>query len=266
MANIHHVTCPGCGLCINECTVQWDCISRTEDGVCIDLDRCIRCGHCVAICPHDRMDNPLSPKQERLGPALPAEEAERFLRRARSVRFYQDRPVPQELLERLVNIGRYAQTPENTQGIGYIVVSGKEKLAAITQWYRELAKTVPEDFPGYKEIRNTVYMQDTYGHDALFYDAQHLIVAISDRELGTWQANAQFALTFIALLAPSLGLGTCWIGLLEFVACHEPYMAEFGKLIGLPEGKRVCGCMMAGYPRITWQRLVERDPLEVYWR
>ena len=53
---IKQIQCPGCGLCINECVLQPDAITRTAGGVAIDLEKCIRCGHCVAICPHDRIN------------------------------------------------------------------------------------------------------------------------------------------------------------------------------------------------------------------
>ena len=263
---LKNISCPGCGLCINECILQPDAISRTSQGVAIDLDKCIRCGHCSAICPTGNMDNPLSPKQEEVGPAPSPEEALRFLRTPRSIRYYKDELVPRETLEQLLNAGRYPQTGENTQGISYLVVSGKEKLNAINRLYCELAPLVPEDFPGYQEIQHTIWLQETYGHDALFYDCSQLILAICNESFPLWEKNAQFSLTFIALMAPSLGLGTCWLGLLEFMACHQPYMEKFAALVDLPAGKRICGCMLVGYPAIQFRRLVDRNPLQIEWR
>ena len=63
-----------------------------------------------------------------------------------------------------------------------------------------------------------------------------------------------------------MGLGTCWVGLLEFLACHSDYMDQFARLLELPEDKRICGCMLVGYPAVHFRRLVERNPLEVEWR
>lgn len=263
---IKQIQCPGCGLCINECVLQPDAITRTAGGVAIDLEKCIRCGHCVAICPHDRMDNPLSPAQELVGDPLPADQAARFLRTARSIRYYKPELVPRERLAELLNIGRYPQTGENAQGISYLVVSGREKLEEINRLYCRLAEEITPDFPGYEEVRHTVWLQQQDGRDALFYNCPQLIMAISDRDLRSWQKNAYFSLTFISLLAPSLGLGTCWVGLLEFLACHPAYMDQFARLVDLPEGKRICGCMLVGYPAIRFRRLVERDPLKIEWR
>lgn len=263
---IKEIACPQCGLCINECVLQEDAIRRTEKGVAIDLDKCIRCGHCAAICPNGCMDNPLSPAQEPVGQLLSPEDALRFLRTARSVRYYRPELVPRETLERLLNAGRYPQTGENAQGISYLVVSGREKLDELNRLYCRLAKEVPEDFPGYDKIQHTIWLQEKYGHDALFYDCSQLIMAISDENLECWQQNAQFSLTFVSLLAPTLGLGTCWVGLLEFLACHQPYMEHFARAVELPAGKRICACMLVGKPAIQFKRLVERNPLQVEWR
>ena len=263
---IKQIKCPGCGLCVQECILQPDAISKTDDGVEIDLDKCIKCGHCVAVCPHDCMDNPLSPAQELVGQPLPAQQAVHFLRTARSVRYYKQELVPRETLTQLLNIGRYPQTGENTQGISYLVVSGREKLSKLNELYCEIAQSIPGDFPGYAEVKHTIWLQEHYGHDALFYNCSQLILAVSGRELRSWQKNAYFSLTFIALLAPSMGLGTCWVGLLEFLACHPDYMDWFARLLELPEDKRICGCMLVGYPAVHFRRLVERNPLEVEWR
>ena len=68
------------------------------------------------------------------------------------------------------------------------------------------------------------------------------------------------------LAATAEGLGTCWIGLLEFLICHEAYRDRFASLIDIPADKKVCGCMITGYPAVHFRRLVERAPLQVEWR
>lgn len=260
------ITCPQCGLCIKECILQNDAIKATSTGVEIDLSLCISCGHCTAVCPTDCMDNPLAPREDLIESILSPEAAERFLRTPRSVRYYEDRPVDKATLLQLLNIGRYPQTGENSQGIGYIVVSGRDKLKKINDLYCEIFRELPKDDPAYPYVEHTVWLQEHYGHDALFYNAQHLILAISDKEFSRGSKNAQFSLTFISLLAPSLGLGTCWIGLLEFLICHEAYRDRFASLIDIPADKKICGCMITGYPAVHFRRLVERAPLQVEWR
>ena len=209
------ITCPQCGLCIKECILQNDAIKPTSTGVQIDLSLCISCGHCTAVCPTDCMDNPLAPKEDLIDSILSPEAAERFLRTPRSVRYYEDRPVDKATLLQLLNIGRYPQTGENSQGIGYIVVSGRDKLKKINDLYCEIFRELPKDDPAYPFVEHTVWLQEHYGHDALFYNAQHLILAVSDKDFSRGSKNAQFSLTFISLLARTWHLLDRPVGILD---------------------------------------------------
>ena len=102
------------------------------------------------------MDNPLAPKEDLIDSILSPEAAERFLRTPRSVRYYEDRPVDKATLLQLLNIGRYPQTGENSQGIGYIVVSGRDKLKKINDLYCEIFRELPKDDPAYPFVEHTV--------------------------------------------------------------------------------------------------------------
>lgn len=262
----HTIRCPGCGECIRECSLQANAIERWEEGVRIHLDLCNRCGHCGAVCPNGCMDHPLAP----MGPPAPQpptpQQALEFLRTPRSVRRYRSQPVPRELMTQLLEAGRYPQTAKNTQGIRYLVLEGADKVQQVNLLYCQIARSLPPDFPNRDTILRPVLRQEQEGFDALFYGCPQLIFAVSAQDHPNWQRNAQFSLTFLSLMAPSLGLGTCWSGQLEKLACTREYMPDFARLIDLPDGMRICGCLMAGYPAVRFRRLVPRDPLEVFWR
>jgi len=36
-------------------------------------------------------------------------------------------------------------------------------------------------------------------------------------------------------------------------------------LLNIPEGKEITGTVMVGYPQYKYQRLVDRNPLDVTW-
>lgn len=263
---LHTVQCPSCGLCYQECRLQADAIRQTSTGVTIDLDACNRCGHCAAVCPTGNMDHPYSPLQEAIPPLPTPEQALMFLRTPRSVRRYKPDLVPKEVLEQLLNAGRFPQTAKNTQGIHYLVVQGREKVQQVHDLYFQIAKDLPEDFPLRQRIQRPVLVQEEKQFDALFYECPQLIFAISDENHERWRDNMQFSFTFLSLMAPSLGLGTCWCGQVGLLTSHTPFMRQFAQLLDLPTGQRICGCMMVGYPKVKYQRVVERDPLEIYWR
>ena len=58
------------------------------------------------------------------------EQAGLFLRSRRSIRNYQNKPVPAELIRKVLNVARMV-TATNTQGISYIVIRDKQSIAAL---------------------------------------------------------------------------------------------------------------------------------------
>ena len=96
---------------------------------------CIRCGHCVVVCPHGALDHAevrlaactAIDKELVISPA----QAEQFLRSRRSVRQFKDKPVEQSVLQRIIEIARYAPTASNSQLVEWVVISDPNQLRAI---------------------------------------------------------------------------------------------------------------------------------------
>jgi len=60
------------------------------------------------------------------------------------------------------------------------------------------------------------------------------------------------------------GVSFAWRTIFEYCAAsgYEPILT----LLNLPPGKIVTSAMMVGYPQYTYQRLVDRNPLQVTWQ
>ena len=135
MITIDTEKCKRDGICVRECPTA---IIKLKDKESVPKIMkggeafCLRCGHCVAVCPHgalDHKDVPLDacPPIERALKLTP-EQAIQFLRSRRSVRFFKDKPVEKETLERLIEMARYAPTGSNSQLVQYTVFTDKEKI------------------------------------------------------------------------------------------------------------------------------------------
>jgi nitroreductase len=241
-------------------------ISETDTGVRIDLDLCITCGHCVAVCPNDEMEHPLSPRQPLMAELPSPEAAEMYLRSPRSVRFYKKEGASRQTLTRLLDIGRYAQTGINTQGISYLVVDGRDKVEALNALFCDTALKLLPEHPELARIAELIELQKERKEERIFRGAPQLIIALADKDHPRPRENAQFSLTFIALLAPTLGLGTCWAGYFEGLAIRDRFAAPFWNFLQLPENMRIRGALMVGIPDVLYRRLVARNPLKVEWR
>jgi len=262
----HDITCSQCGSCVRECDPLREAISEIDGGVRINLDLCMICGHCVAVCPSDEMEHPLSPREALMDRLPTPEAAAMYLRSPRSVRQYKKEGAPRETLMRLLDIGRYSQTAINTQGISYLVVDGREKVEALNALFCEtVLKLIPE-YPELARLTEVIETQKKRREERIFRGAPQLIIALADKDHPRPRENAQFSLTFIALLAPTLGLGTCWAGYFESLAIRDQFAAPFWKFLGLADNMRIRGALMVGLPDVQFRRLVARKPLKVEWR
>lgn len=252
--------CVRCGICVAECPAL--VMKMSEKGPEeISPKSCIACGHCVAVCPHAAIDNRLTPLVQQISveaPAFDKEAAGRFLRSRRSIRTYQKKPVPREVLKELVDMARMAPTGSNSQGISYIVVEDRKILdaavAAIVDWL----ETTPL---GQSYFKSMIVAYRQNGTDTILRGAPHLVLALADQDFRWARENSIFSLAYLELYAPVLGVGSCWAGIFEACAFsgYEPLL----KLFNIPEGKKITGAVMAGYPLFRYQRLPERNPLEV---
>jgi len=258
-------SCIQCGECVRVC-VGREVITLTEQGPEFNLEKCIRCGHCMAVCPTDAIEHPLSPRQELAGPVPGYEEAARYMRGVRSIRLFKDSPVEREKLMKMLEMGRYPQTGGNSQGISYLVVDGREKVCRLMDIFCQVTDRYAAGDPTLEGAAKCVERYRRTGYDVVFRGCPQLVLALSDASHAGGRANAQFSLTFMALIAPTLGIGTCWAGYLERLACDPVYQQPFLDALDVPEGKVIRGALMVGVPDVPYRRLVARDALDVTFR
>ena len=256
--------CKRDGICVRECPTA---IIKLKDKESVpQLVKggeafCLRCGHCVAVCPHgalDHKDVPLEacpPIEKEL--ALTQEQVVQFLRSRRSVRFFKDKPVEKEALQQLIELARYAPTGSNSQLVQYTVFADREKihdLAGLTvDWMKYIQKKYPErPTAAYMPMIIAAWQM---GVDSVLRSAPALIVASAPREHPNGLVDATIALTYLELAANPMGLGTCWAGLLQGAMLSWDPLKE---AIGLPEGHVHHYPMMVGYAKPKYYRLPER--------
>ena len=272
LLTIDEKKCTKDGICVNECPRV---IIRMQEGdgypeiIPGGEETCMLCGHCVAVCPHGALSHakvPLEdcpPIEEKL--TITFEQAAQFLRSRRSIRFYQDKPVEKEKIQRLIEIARYAPTGSNTQLVEWLVFTDKAKvkeLAALAvEWMRQVLKKDPQ--PAAAPYLPLAVAAWDMGYDAVLRDAPALVTAIAPKETRNGLVDLTISLSHFELAAPSLGLGTCWAGMLQFPLLSYGPLQE---AMGLPEGYPHHYPMMVGYPKFTYHRLPERKPPKITWR
>jgi nitroreductase/NAD-dependent dihydropyrimidine dehydrogenase PreA subunit len=268
--SVDHDKCKQDGLCAAECPVG--IINFEGTGHYPELVQggeafCLRCGHCVAICPHGAMDHaevPLAQCPE-IDPALDVSlaQAEQFLRSRRSVRRFKETPVEQDLLRRLIETARYAPTASNAQPLTWRVINDplqvREIAAGVIGWMRGLVADPNAKIMPYLPL--LVQGWDD-GMDTILRSAPCLVVAMAPPEARSGMVDLTLALSYLELAAPLYGLGTCWAGLLQGALMSNPELKE---QVGIPADCPSHYPMMIGYAKTRYYRLPQRKAPRISW-
>jgi len=186
----------------------------------------------------------------------------------RTFRAYHDNLVPEETLEKIIRVARYAPSGHNMQAANWLVISDKTEIRRLGQtvidWMRSLGQESPEF---YRQLDADVIV-DLWekGEDSVFRGAPHLIILHgASGQGGLYAGREAFAirLAYFELAAVPYGLGTVWNGF--FVAALQLWPPT-GEAIGLPEGQEAYDAMSIGYPRNLYRRIPTRNEPSLAWR
>jgi len=265
MLQVDKAKCIKCGICADVCP---RCLVSIEsDGPeVLEPGACIGCGQCVAVCPRSALDNIRSSLAQQIPlsdfSGIDEKTAHYYLRARRSIRCYKKEAVSREKLLKLLDIARFAPTGGNSQGLSYAVFERPEILKKIPpvviDWVEEQARTGSKWCLDSDELYLKNYRS---GRDVVLREAPCLILATAPKDFKRGGINTHFSFAYVELYAPSLGLGSCYAGLIGrcISAGHKPLL----DLLNLPEDKSVTGALMVGYPKYKYKRLVDRNPLNV---
>lgn len=152
-------------------------------------------------------------------------EAMHNLLTRRSVRRYSEEPIPDELLDQILEAGLYAPTGMNRQNVVMVAIRDKQT--------RDLLSRL-----------NAAVM----GSDRdPFYGAPCVIVVLGDPEIYPVVENGSLVLGNLMNAAHALGLGSCWIHRAKQVFDSEEGKALLEKW-GLPQHLTGIGNCILGYP------------------
>ncbi|HEY5502860.1 MAG TPA: nitroreductase family protein [Candidatus Anoxymicrobiaceae bacterium] len=172
----------------------------------------------------------------------------------RSIRKYKKKPVPDDLLDKVLEAARIAPSTSNTQSWRFKVVTDpavrkRIRDVAYGQRFVEEAPVVIAcclDFSAFKErgrqtlklvlrgVRPSLEMvlRSVRGNKDKDFDPERVVIN------GTM--NVTIAVEHMILEAQSLGLGTCWVR-----AFDPPAVSE---ILDLPEGMVIVNLLTLGYP------------------
>ncbi len=145
-------------------------------------------------------------------------DALKVLKERRSVRRYQNKEVPENIVLDIIDCARFAPTARNLQPWKFAIVSNeaeRKKIAGIAEYGKFIA-----DAP----VCIAVFCEDTK----------------------YYLEDGSAATTYILLAAKAYGLGTCWVA-----GDKKPYADEIRTLFKMPSGWKLVSLISMGYPEET---------------
>jgi nitroreductase len=163
------------------------------------------------------------------------------IRLRKSVRHYQDKPVEEEKLARVLEAGRLAPSATNKQEWRFVVVRSPEMRAKLTEGLSHLVSFVT------KAPVVIVACAEPARIPLPGFPPFHII-------------DVSIAVDHMTLEAVELGLGTCWIGLFK--------QEKLKEILGIPKSVEVIAVLPLGYPadpgavekkRLTMEQIVRYE-------
>ena len=216
---------------------------------------------------------------------MAASDLSGFLAHRRSVRVFQDRPVPRQVLQEIVDAMAMAPMgfPPHKTEVTVVQSRGtiEEALPLIVQRYEDLAAWMRNPFirlmirrrtsaAEYRSLSQHVLPSLAYRlpdmkagqGDTLTRGAPAMLLLHASNQAESAEADAWIALTYGLLAAHSLGLGATALSLIPPVVDRTPKLRE---LVRIPAENRVLACMVLGYARHRFQRGIRRELAAVHW-
>jgi nitroreductase/NAD-dependent dihydropyrimidine dehydrogenase PreA subunit len=282
---LDHGLCVMCQACVKTCPATVFS-SEQPDGIpeIDNMDRCISCGHCLAVCPVDAITHSrLSPERIHKSTALSTpgfEQLQALFQQRRSIRVFTDRPVDDDIVGKLINAAVYAPSAHNSQSTEYIVLSSSDSLKmvtrATTEYFKNLSNKLRNPFVQLflrcfnrrrfaKAMKAILYFDELNdsldkGNDPILYHAPLLILFHARTSQVFANVNANLALHNAALAAETLGLGTVYSG---YVVAAAQRSRELNRNVSLPPDHTIWGGLAVGYPAEKFDKWIERHPRTV---
>ena len=134
----------------------------------------------------------------------------------RSIRRYENKNIPEEILQQILETGRQAPSAANRQPIRFVIVNDHDILKNLCDnLITRFVKNAPVVIVGCADIKSLL--------------------------TGKWAVvDTTIAMQNMVIAAWALGIGSCWIG-----ACNEK---KVKKLLKIPDKWKVVALLTFGYP------------------
>ena len=148
----------------------------------------------------------------------------------RSTRKYLNKPVSKELLEKIIETGRYSPSGGNSQSNHFIVIQNKQIIDRLVKMVEKAFSKMEITENMYRSLQNSINLSKKGGY-VFSYNAPVLIIVANKRDYGNNQADCAIALENQLK----------WLN-------EDRKILSYLQSLGMKEDERVYGSLIIGYP------------------
>lgn len=242
--------CIGCGLCVKTCAARN--IRLKDKKAEIVSEHCILCGQCTAVCPKEAVSisgYDTEPARKTWNAQLNPGEVLDAIRFRRSIRQFQDKKIPKEVIDQILEAGRLTHTAKNKQNVSFVVLD-KEKDRIEQMAVRIFKKVKP-----LAGLFSPMVKRFEIDRHFFFFKAPVVIVVLAEDK-----TNGILAAQNMEFVAEANGLGMLFSG---FFTAAANISRRIRKELRVPKGKKAAMTLVLGYPGIKFLRSTQHEKLDV---
>jgi nitroreductase len=164
-----------------------------------------------------------------------------ILQNRRSIRNFQNKAIPVELLQDLIQDSILAPSAGNEQPWEFIVVTNREMIDKISvESKNNLLARIASNPNDYVKKYESMLQKEAFH---IFYHAPAVLFIVGQKGLKNLHVDCALAASYLMMSATSRGLGSCWVNFAT--AIRDPDMRT---ALGLQDDHTIVAPIALGYP------------------
>jgi nitroreductase len=156
-----------------------------------------------------------------------------IIKKRKSIRVYKDKPLPEDIISKILEAAKYAPTARNMQELEYKVVTGKALMTGLSDGIMKAVQQ--EGMP----------LKGPPGARPDFFHSAPLLILITAPKDNHWApTDGALAVQNIMLYATSQNLGSCFIGMAQFINRDAASL----KTLHIADNRHIVAAVICGYP------------------
>ena len=153
-------------------------------------------------------------------------EAYKNLLERRAIRSFEEKHITDEVMDLIVEAGKFAPTAVGSQGTLFAVIRNDEMVSKLSAMNAAVNSSDKDPF----------------------YGAPDVVIVFADSDNACWLQDGSLAMGNLMNAAHALGVGSCWIN-----RAKEMFDSAEGRALadswGIPASYRGVGCCILGYTK-----------------